>query len=85
MTAQAFTLFETAIGHCGIAWSDRGIVGVQLPEGSEVQTRARLRPVTLGRTYGNRIEVTTGVRQGEQVVVSGPSMLNDGDAIRVIP
>ena len=42
MAAQAFTLFETPLGHCGIAWSERGIVGVQLPEGSEVQTRARL-------------------------------------------
>jgi methylated-DNA-[protein]-cysteine S-methyltransferase len=42
MTAQAFTLFETPIGHCGIAWSDRGIVGVQLPERRELDTRARL-------------------------------------------
>src|SRR5215510_10975473 len=42
MAAQAFTLFETGIGHCGIAWSDRGIVGVQLPEGGDVQTRERL-------------------------------------------
>jgi multidrug efflux system membrane fusion protein len=49
------------------------------------QMRARLHPVTLGRTFGNRIEVTTGVRQGDRVVVSGPSMLNDGDTIRVIP
>jgi len=38
-----FTLFDTAIGRCGIAWNGRGIVGVQLPEGSEPETRARLR------------------------------------------
>jgi methylated-DNA-[protein]-cysteine S-methyltransferase len=36
------TDFDTAIGRCGIAWSDRGVVGVQLPEASESATRARL-------------------------------------------
>ena len=34
-----FALFETAIGWCGIAWAPRGIVGVQLPEGSAPATR----------------------------------------------
>jgi methylated-DNA-[protein]-cysteine S-methyltransferase len=42
MSACGFVLFETAIGWCGIAWSERGIVGVQLPEGSEQATRNRL-------------------------------------------
>ena len=41
-TDQRFALFETAIGRCGIAWGDRGVVGVQLPEGSDARTRARL-------------------------------------------
>jgi methylated-DNA-[protein]-cysteine S-methyltransferase len=40
--AQAFAVFETAIGPCGIAWGDRGVVGVLLPEGSEAGMRARL-------------------------------------------
>ncbi len=42
MTAPGFALFDTAIGRCGIAWSGRGITGVQLPEPSEHTTRARL-------------------------------------------
>lgn len=42
MTAHAFTLFDTPIGRCGIAWSGRGVAGVQLPEAREVETRARL-------------------------------------------
>ena len=42
MTAIGFALFETAIGKCGIAWSDRGVAGVQLPEAGEEETRARL-------------------------------------------
>jgi methylated-DNA-[protein]-cysteine S-methyltransferase len=35
-------LFDTPIGTCAIAWGDRGVVGVQLPEGSEAAARARL-------------------------------------------
>jgi methylated-DNA-[protein]-cysteine S-methyltransferase len=37
-----FTLFDTAIGRCVIAWSERGIVGVQLPERHDDAMRARL-------------------------------------------
>lgn len=40
--SSGFALFEAALGCCGIAWSDRGISGVQLPEGTESRTRARL-------------------------------------------
>jgi methylated-DNA-[protein]-cysteine S-methyltransferase len=42
------TLFDTAIGWCGIAWSERGIIGVQLPEGSDSETRARMMRCTPG-------------------------------------
>jgi methylated-DNA-[protein]-cysteine S-methyltransferase len=42
MPAYSFTLFDTTIGRCGIAWSDHGIAAVQLPEASELKTRARL-------------------------------------------
>jgi methylated-DNA-[protein]-cysteine S-methyltransferase len=43
MKAQGFAVFDTAIGHCGIAWGERGVVAVCLPEGSPGTTRARLR------------------------------------------
>jgi methylated-DNA-[protein]-cysteine S-methyltransferase len=43
MAAQKFAMFDTAIGRCGIAWGERGIVGVQLPEAQAPATRARLR------------------------------------------
>ena len=42
MPAAGFTLFETAIGPCGIAWGPSGIVGVQLPERHARATRERL-------------------------------------------
>jgi methylated-DNA-[protein]-cysteine S-methyltransferase len=42
MTGQHFAIFESAIGPCGIVWSERGISGVQLPMGSEEKTRKRI-------------------------------------------
>jgi methylated-DNA-[protein]-cysteine S-methyltransferase len=42
MTRHNFTLFDTAIGHCGIAWGERGIVAVQLPMSTEEKTRKRI-------------------------------------------
>ncbi len=38
----SWTLFDTAIGRCGLIWTDRGLAGVQLPEGDEAATRARI-------------------------------------------
>jgi methylated-DNA-[protein]-cysteine S-methyltransferase len=38
-----FTLFETAIGRCGIAWQGDALRGMQLPEPSEARDWARLR------------------------------------------
>jgi methylated-DNA-[protein]-cysteine S-methyltransferase len=43
VTAARCTLFGTAIGRCGIAWTDAGIVAVQIPEASDDATLARLR------------------------------------------
>ena len=42
MSAIGFSLFDTQIGRCGIAWGERGVVGVQLPEAQEPKTRARV-------------------------------------------
>lgn len=37
----AYALFETAIGCCGIAWRERGVIGFQLPESDSPATRRR--------------------------------------------
>ncbi len=37
-----YALFDTAIGRCAIAWSARGVVGVQLPEADEAKARSRV-------------------------------------------
>ena len=42
MSGYGYTVFDTAIGRCGIAWGDHGVIGVQLPEAREIDTRRRL-------------------------------------------
>jgi methylated-DNA-[protein]-cysteine S-methyltransferase len=42
MAGCGYTIFDTAVGRCGIAWGDGGIVGVQLPEEREIETRRRM-------------------------------------------
>lgn len=42
MAGHGYTIFDTGIGRCGIAWGDRGVIGVQLPEARELETRKRL-------------------------------------------
>ena len=42
MDQHGFTLFDTPIGRCGIAWRGSGIAAIQLPEGREAKTRAAL-------------------------------------------
>ncbi|MEV6874014.1 methylated-DNA--[protein]-cysteine S-methyltransferase [Amycolatopsis sp. NPDC051128] len=37
-----FTVFDTAIGACGLAWRDDVVIGTSLPEGSASRTRAWL-------------------------------------------
>jgi methylated-DNA-[protein]-cysteine S-methyltransferase len=38
-----FALFDTPVGACALAWNERGLVGVLLPEASEAATRSRAR------------------------------------------
>ncbi len=42
MAGRGYTIFDTAVGRCGIVFSDAGIVGVQLPEARELDTRRRI-------------------------------------------
>jgi methylated-DNA-[protein]-cysteine S-methyltransferase len=69
----AFALFETAIGCCGIVWNERGIAGVQLPEGSDRATRSRVErrfpgvreaapPAQVRQTIGGIVGLLAGER-----------------------
>jgi methylated-DNA-[protein]-cysteine S-methyltransferase len=43
-----FGLFETAIGPCGMAWSERGLTRFALPEADRAATEKRLKARTAG-------------------------------------
>jgi len=42
MAEFGYTLFDTALGCCGVAWGERGLRAVQLPETDAAMARARL-------------------------------------------
>jgi len=82
---SAFALFETAIGTCGIAWGDRGLVGVQLPDPSTNETRARLRRRYPGASEApppsdirRAIDAITAHLSGEAADLSGIGLDFDG-------
>ena len=54
---------------------------VMVLEGDQAHRRA----VTLGNTYGDRIALVQGVKLGERVVVSGATLIAEGDSVEVIP
>lgn len=54
-------------------------------EKSAGKTVARLREVQLGEVYGNTIAATAGLKPGDQVVVTGGTLLRDGDPVAIIP
>jgi methylated-DNA-[protein]-cysteine S-methyltransferase len=43
METVGYTLFDTEVGRCGIAWSESGITAVRLPAADEEMTRAGIR------------------------------------------
>ncbi len=45
--------------------------------------RVQRRAVTLGPLVGGQRQLLTGVRDGEQVVLSPPASLRDGDTVTV--
>jgi len=46
---------------------------------------ARLRDVKLGESFGNAVAIAEGLKQGDRVITTGGTMLNDGDEVKVIP
>jgi multidrug efflux system membrane fusion protein len=45
----------------------------------------RLRDVKLGESFGNAVAVAEGLKQGDRVIITGGTMVNDGDQVKVIP
>lgn len=62
-----------------------GGYAVIVVEGDGEFGTARLRDVTLGDVVGTRVVVKTGLTGNERVVVSGPSLISDGEPVRIVP
>jgi len=46
---------------------------------------ARVRDVKLGESFGNAVTIAEGLKQGDRVIITGGTMVNDGDEVKVIP
>ncbi len=46
--------------------------------------KAQARSVELGEPNGNLVGVVSGLHAGERVIISGPALLTDGQAVRVV-
>ncbi len=77
MSAQGFALFDTPIGTCAVAWSGRGIAGLQLPEPTAAATRARVK-----RRWPGAVEADA-VPAGVQRALDRVRALLSGDAVEL--
>lgn len=83
--AGALTGLTISLGAVVKSVKTSGGYAVFVADGTDDHATARARDVTLGQISGNRVAVSTGLRAGEHVIVTGASLLADGDALRVIP
>jgi len=49
-----------------------------------VDGKARRRPVEVGLIAPNDVEIVSGIRDGDRVILPGATPLRDGDAVNVI-
>ena len=77
MAGCGYSVFDTALGRCGIAWGDLGVIGVQLPEAREIDTRKRLfqlypeaREISPPLNVGIAIEGITALLRGDDCDLS---------------
>lgn len=80
MTSEAaYSLFDTAIGRCGIAWGACGVLAVQLPEARDAATRARL----LRRLPG-AVETSPSAQVGAAAAQIGALLCREPNDLSVI-
>jgi multidrug efflux system membrane fusion protein len=79
---RSLTVPLGAVVRSDAAGGQFAVVVVQNQNGIDI---ARLRRVELGAVIGNTISVVNGLAPGEHVVVSGATLLVDGDPVRVVP
>jgi RND family efflux transporter MFP subunit len=84
--APSIAVGSPTVSLSAIVKSERpGAYAVFLAEGPDAGATAHARDVALGPISGNRVVVARGLKPGDRVIVSGASLLVDGDRVRVIP
>lgn len=73
---MTFALFDTAIGTCGVAWSDAGLARVQLPETTSTAAEARL-----ARIGGGAVKATAPYPEAIANLVADIQALLRGERI----
>jgi len=48
------------------------------------QNKVHLVPITVGRDYGNNIDVSQGLNGGEQVILNPSDSISDGDVVQIV-
>jgi methylated-DNA-[protein]-cysteine S-methyltransferase len=100
MAMSGYALFDTAIGTCGIAWTERGVCAVRLPAANADALRASLvrrcpgaeemsPPPDLRRAIGAMVALLRGEARDLRFVVLDTAKLSDRqrrlyDALRTI-
>jgi multidrug efflux system membrane fusion protein len=74
-----------AVPLAAVVKSEEGAYAVFVVEGEGEASKARLRKVSLGDISGGQIRVSSGLKAQEPVIVSGATLLVDGEPVRVIP
>jgi multidrug efflux system membrane fusion protein len=64
---------------------DPNAYGVFVVEKQGERLIPRARTVVLGEAFGNLIAVTQGLRPGERVIVTGATLVRDGEPVQAIP
>jgi RND family efflux transporter MFP subunit len=59
--------------------------GVMVVEGKDAFGKAHLRPVELADVAGNRVAVVRGLSAGDRVIVTGASIVAEGERVEVAP
>jgi len=78
---QVLTVPLTAVVKAGTSAGQYAVLVVERQGAVDI---ARLRRVELGEVMGNGISVLSGVMPGDRVVVTGATLLADGEIVRVV-
>lgn len=78
--------FKDESGKCGILVPRKAVVGSAMAANVylAVDGKAVRREVALGEMFGNEIEITDGLSDGETIIVSGLMNVADGTPIRIV-